>query len=92
MLDNGRFELLLVDPQQFIDLEFNVLSDPKPLGVEIHQRSKMKENIVAKVLAANEPELAIGNDGNDLPDTHLWIPWEALYPPYAAVIDPFTTL
>jgi hypothetical protein len=30
----------------------------------------MKEYVVAKVLAAYEPELAVRNDGDDLTDAH----------------------
>jgi len=92
LLHDGCFELLFIDPQKFIDVKFDILTDPQPFGIEVDQCSKVKEYVIAKVFAANESELAIGYDGNDLADTHLWILRKTLDPPYAAVIDPFAAL
>jgi hypothetical protein len=46
------------------------MADPHPLWVEIIEGRKMEEDIVAKMLATDEPELAVGDQGDDLADAH----------------------
>ena len=70
LADYRRLKLLLVDPEQLVDLKLHILTNPQPLRIEILQCGKMKEYVVAKVLAAYEPELAVRNDGDDLTDAH----------------------
>jgi hypothetical protein len=40
LLHDGCFELLFIDPQKFIDLKFDILTDPQPFGIEVDQCSR----------------------------------------------------
>lgn len=78
LLNNRCFELLLVDPEQLIDLELDVLPDPQSLGIESLERREMKEDIFAEMLGSNESELSICNQGDDLSDAHGGLPFREL--------------
>jgi hypothetical protein len=62
--------LLFIDSKQFIQFEFDVLTDPKSFRIDVFQRGKMEENVFTKVLRPYEPELSICNDSDDLADSH----------------------
>ena len=72
-LNNHRFQLLFVEAQQLIDLEFDLLADSQSIGVEILQCGEVKEDVVAEVFRSDETELAVLDDGDDLADSHrIW--------------------
>ncbi len=70
LLDDRRFEFLLIDSKQFIDFKFNILTDSNPLGIDIRQRGKMKEDILAKMLASDETKFPVSDDLDYLTNTH----------------------
>lgn len=93
LLDDRRFELLLVDPEQLIDLELDVLPDPQSLGVQSLERREMKEDIFAEMLGTNETEFSICDQGDDLSDAHGGLPFRELADaPDAALKEPIATL
>lgn len=70
-LNNDGFELLLVDSQQFIDLELHVLTDAQSFGVQTLEGGEMEEDIFSKVFGANEAEFPIRDYRDYLSDAHL---------------------
>jgi hypothetical protein len=93
LLDNRRFELLLVDPEQLIDFELDVLPDPQSLGVESLERREMKEDIFAEMLGSNETKLSICDQGDDLSNAHGGLPFRELADtPDAALKETSATL
>jgi len=69
LLDNRRFEFLLINSKQFIDFKFHILTNSDPFRIDVCQRGEMKEDIFAKVFASDETKFPVCDDLDYLTNT-----------------------